>query len=239
MTSPGKLIAIEGIDGSGKHTQLRLLERELVSRGHSVFATAFPQYESWFGRMIAKFLNGELGKLENVDPHFSALLYAGDRFEAKEKIEAVLAAGTIVLADRYVGSNLAHQTARVPSAQRAAFRKWVEHLEYDLYRMPREALVLYLRVPPREAQTLVAGKPARSYTRAKQDLQEASLRHLEDAADMFDLLSRSAPWATVECWDAKRGSMRFPEEISAEIFAAVEPVLTRPATPALGRKGGA
>jgi dTMP kinase len=231
MSALGKLIAIEGIDGSGKHTQVRLLEHELATRGFCVLTIGFPQYDSWFGRMVGKFLNGELGPLESVDPRFSALLYAGDRFEAKAKIEAALAEGKIVLADRYIGSNLAHQTARMPPAKRSAFRKWIEHLEYSLYGMPRESLVLYLRVPPREAQTLIAGKPARSYTGAKQDLQEASLVHLEDAADMFDLLSREPPWATVQCWDAKRGSMRLPEEIAAEVFAAVAPLLaTRAST---------
>src|SRR5437868_12164912 len=119
MTLRGKLIAIEGIDGSGKNTQMRLLEQDLTSRGFAVYSTGFPQYESWFGKMVGQFLNGDLGSLENVDPHFTTLLYAGDRFEAKPKLEAALNNGQIVLVDRYVGSNLAHQTARVPSEKRA------------------------------------------------------------------------------------------------------------------------
>src|SRR5579863_8846962 len=112
MKPRGILIAVEGIDGSGKRTQVELLERALTRRGHSVYSTGFPQYDSWFGRMVGHFLNGELGTLENVDPHFTALLYAGDRFEAKPKLEDALDKGQIVLVDRYVGSNLAHQTAR-------------------------------------------------------------------------------------------------------------------------------
>lgn len=238
MTAHGKLIAMEGIDGSGKQTQVRLLEQELISRGYAVFSTGFPQYESWFGKMVARFLNGELGPLESVDPHFTALLYAGDRFEAKPRLDAALAQGRIVLADRYIGSNLAHQTARAPAAKRGEFLDWIEHLEYTIYDLPREDLVLYLRVPPLEAQSLIERKSARSYTNAKRDLQEASLRHLEDAAEMYDMLSRRSPWATIQCFDAQRGELRQVEEIAADVIAAVEPVLASLGQPD-ARKGGA
>ena len=224
-TRSGKLIAVEGIDGSGKRTQVELLTLTLKARGHSVYSTTFPQYESWFGKMVGKFLNGDLGPLESVDPHFSAMLYAGDRFEAKFRLEAALDSGQILLVDRYIASNLAHQTARVPPAQRSEFLQWIEHLEYQIYGLPRENLILYLRVPPREAQRLVALKSARSYTSAQRDLQEASLRHLEDAAEMYDSLSRSVPWATIQCFDATQSAIREPEEIAMEVLAAVEGVL--------------
>ena len=228
MTPTGKLIAIEGIDGSGKRTQVDLLEKALLAGGHSVYSTGFPQYDSWFGKMVGQFLNGDFGALETVDPHFSALLYAGDRFEAKFRLETALKLGKIVLADRYIGSALAHQTARAPVADRPAFVSWIEHLEYNIYNLPRETLVLYLRVPPRQAQELVARKSARSYTKVKQDLQEASLRHLEDAAAMYDQLSRRPNWATIPCFDEARGSMRPQKHIATEILAAVLQVLSQP-----------
>ena len=226
MTTPGKLIAVEGIDGSGKRTQVEILTLTLKARGHSVYSTGFPQYDSWFGKMVGKFLNGDLGPLDRVDPHFSAMLYAGDRFETKYKLEAALDSGQIVLVDRYIASNLAHQTARVPPAQRSEFLQWIEHLEYEIYGLPRENLILYLRVPPQEAQRLVALKSARSYTSVQRDLQEASLRHLEDAAEMYESLSRSTPWATIQCFDATRNAMREPEDIAMEVLAAVEEVLS-------------
>jgi dTMP kinase len=225
MHSPGKLIAIEGIDGSGKRTQLELLEKALAARGLRTYSTGFPRYDSWFGKMVGQFLNGNLGSLETVDPHFTALLYAGDRFEAKFDLSAALDAGRIVLADRYVASNLAHQTARVPADQRDAFLAWIEHLEYRIYGLPREDLVLYLRVPPAAAQALVATKAARTYTAAKQDLLEASLHHLEIAAGMYDSLARRLPWATVECFDSARNALRTPGDIAADVLAAVEPLL--------------
>src|SRR5207302_4974120 len=238
MTLRGKLIAIEGIDGSGKNTQMRLLEQDLTSRGFAVYSTGFPQYESWFGRMVGQFLNGDLGPLDKVDPHFSALLYAGDRFEAKSKIVTSLSRGAIVLADRYVASNLAHQTARVPAEKRADFLTWIEHLEYGIYDLPREDLVLYLRVPPHEAQRLVAKKSARAYTTAKQDILEASLRHLEQAAGMYDLLALQPPWVTIECFDAARGAMRSPKEIAQDVLAAVNKVTSTQVVRDSGAGGG-
>jgi dTMP kinase len=224
-TSRGKFIAIEGIDGSGKRTQLELLEKTLTARGHLIYSTGFPQYQSWFGKMVGQFLNGDLGPLESVDPHFTTLLYAGDRFEAKSLLTAALEEGKIVLVDRYIGSNLAHQAARAPAEKRGEFQAWIEHLEYNIYGLPREDMVLYLRVPPAEAQRLVTKKSARSYTTAKQDILEASLHHLEKAAEMYDLLSRRTSWTTVECFDSSRDAMRTPEAIAAEVLAAVEPVL--------------
>jgi dTMP kinase len=225
MSTRGLLIAIEGIDGSGKHTQARLLEQSLLSKGMTVYATGFPQYDSWFGSLVGKFLNGEFGSLQEVDPHFSALLYAGDRFEAKPRIQSALKEGKIVLVDRYVASNLAHQVARASAEKRSEFLRWIEHLEYSIYGLPREDLILYLRVPPSQAQKLVARKSERNYTRATHDLQEKSLRHLEDAAQMYDMLSRSRPWATIQCYDAQNNALRLPEDIAAEVLSAVQPVL--------------
>jgi len=235
----GRLIAIEGIDGSGKRTQIDLLHGIIAAGegGHSVYSTAFPQYDSWFGKMVGQFLNGELGPLEAVDPHFTALLYAGDRFAAKPKIEAALDEGKIVLIDRYVGSNLAHQAARVASEKRAEFQQWIGHLEYNIYELPREDLILYLRVPPAEAQKLVAQKSQRSYTSARQDLLEASLRHLQDAAAMYDQLARSAPWVTIECFDSASGTMRSVKEIAREVLAAVEQLLRTPVARDSGQGG--
>ena len=117
MGERGKLIAVEGIDGSGKQTQVRLLARALESRGRQVLSTGFPHYDSWFGKMVGQFLNGDFGPLDSVDPHFTALLYAGDRFECKRPIVAALESGGVVLADRYVGSNLAHQSG-IPRVDR-------------------------------------------------------------------------------------------------------------------------
>src|SRR3954447_5124785 len=133
MPARGKLIAIEGIDGSGKRTQAQLLGRVLEARGIACARFSFPRYESSFGRLVGRFLNGEFGPLEAVDAHFSALLYAGDRFESKPELQAVLDAAKSVVTDRYIASNPAHQTARVPVEQPAEFVSWLPHVEYGIF----------------------------------------------------------------------------------------------------------
>jgi len=217
-----KLLAIEGIDGSGKRTQIDLLCKLLDDRRVPHVRFSFPQYGSFFGRMVGRFLNGEFGPLEEVDPHFSALLYAGDRLEAKAELDRGLDAGKVVVTDRYIGSNLAHQGARVPLARREAFLNWLGELEYGIYKLPAEELVVYLRVPAGRAQQQVEQKTARDYTRKKKDLQEADLKHLEEAAKVYDHLAAQPHWVTVECYDAAADTMRPPEEIHDEVVKKIE-----------------
>ena len=236
MPPRGKFIVLEGIDGSGKRTQLEMLARALMARGVDFAQVSFPRYDGFFGKLVARFLNGEFGPLDAVDPHFSAVLYADDRLEAKPEIEAHLAAGRVVIADRYIGSNLAHQGARVPAKKRAAFLSWLKQLEYEIHALPREDLVIYLRVPVAAAHRLVAKKGARGYTKKKRDIQESNLAHLKAASQVYDDLARQQNWMKIECAagaarkaiNAKRprnsdaASLRAPEEIHKEILAAVE-----------------
>lgn len=235
MTHRGKLIVIEGIDGSGKRTQLDLLSKTLEARGLSYVSFSFPRYESSFGRLVARFLNGEFGPLDAVDPHFSALLYAGDRLEAKPELEAALSAGKTILSDRYIGSNLAHQTARVPPEKRQEFLAWLQHLEYGLYALPAEDLVIYLRLPAARAHQLVARKATRKYTNLRRDLLEADVLHLEQAAAIYDQLARQPNWVTIECVDTV-GAMRPPQEIAPVIWAAAQPFLIQGASAAQAAK---
>ena len=222
MPARGKFIVLEGIDGSGKRTQLEMLARAFTSRGLAFTRVSFPRYDGFFGKLIARFLNGEFGPLDAVDPHFSALLYAGDRLDAKPGLESNLAAGRTLLADRYIASNLAHQTARIPAAKRAEFLQWLKQLEYQVYALPPEDLVIYLRVPPAEAQRLVGEKGPRDYTKLQRDLQESNLEHLQAASDVYDQLACQPNWVKIECYDSATGAIRAPEEIHREILKAVE-----------------
>jgi dTMP kinase len=228
MTERGKFIAIEGIDGSGKRTQLDLLARALESRGVACARFSFPRYESSFGQLVAKYLNGEFGPLSAVDAHLSALLYAGDRYEAKQELEAALQGGKTLLADRYIASNLAHQTARVASEKRKEFIEWLRHLEYGLYGLPEEDLVVYLRLPLSEAHRLVGLKKAREYTSLQRDLQEADQRHLEEAAHVYELLAKEPNWATIEC--AAGGTLLSPDAVHSAVMEQLSARL-----PSLGR----
>ena len=222
MPARGKFIVLEGIDGSGKRTQLEMLAKAFQSRAIAFTQIGFPNYDGFFGKLVAQFLNGSFGPLEAVDPHFSALLYAGDRLESKPTIESALSSGETVLADRYIGSNLAHQGARVPPDQRQAFLAWLKRLEYEIYALPPEDVVVYLRLPVAEAHRLVGQKAARDYPTLRRDIQEADIAHLEAAAHVYDELSCKTNWAKVECWDSAHGNLRSPESIHAEIVAAVE-----------------
>jgi dTMP kinase len=232
MPARGKLIVFEGIDGSGKRTQVEALARAFSGRGTPFIQVSFPRYEGFFGKLVARFLNGEFGSLADVDPHFSAMLYAGDRLESKQSIEAALASGKTVLADRYVGSNLAHQGARVPPANRAEFVDWLKQLEYQVYGLPSEDLVIYLRVPVAEAHELTGRRAARDYTNLSRDLQEADIAHLAAAAGVYDELARQSSWVKIECFDAVLGRLRLPASIHEEILTAVDARIA----PALGAR---
>jgi len=222
MPARGKFIVIEGIDGSGKRTQLDLLARALSQRGHDLSQVSFPNYNGFFGKLIARFLNGEFGPLDSVDPHSAALLYAGDRLESKPALESALAAGKVLLSDRYIASNLAHQGSRVPPAKRDDFLAWLRRFEYEINGLPMEDLVIYLRVPVVHAHRLVASKNARDYTDKKHDIQEADLAHLEAASRVYDELSRQPHWLRIECFDTAQNALRSPESIHSEILSAVE-----------------
>ncbi len=233
MPARGRFIVLEGIDGSGKRTQIDALALALARRGVAFSQISFPNYSGFFGKLVAQYLNGAFGPLGAVDPHFSALLYAGDRLEAKPQIEAALAAGKTLLADRYIGSNLAHQGARVPRREREAFLAWLKQLEYGVYALPAEDLVIYLRVPVAQAHGLISQKAARDYTNMRHDLQEADVAHLEAAAEVYDELARQPHWLRIDCFDTAAGALRAPAEIHEEILAAIEARMSS----AVGGKG--
>ena len=222
MAARGKFIVLEGIDGSGKRTQLEKLTRVLTERSVPFSQISFPNYEGFFGKLVARFLNGEFGSLASVDPHFSALLYAGDRLEAKPAMEAALSAGKALLADRYVASNLAHQGSRVAADKRDEILGWLREVEYGVYGLPQEDIVIYLRLPVAEAHRLVGRKAARGYTEKKHDIQESDLDHLAAAARLYDELAKQPNWVRVECYDAGTQGLRKPEAIHEEILAAID-----------------
>lgn len=222
MAARGKFIVLEGIDGSGKRTQLELLASAFAQRGVASAKISFPNYGGFFGKLVAKFLNGEFGALDAVDARFSALLYAGDRLEAKPSLEAALESGQMVLADRYIGSNLAHQGARVSREKRAEFIAWLAQLEYEIYRLPAEDLVIYLQVPVAEAHRLIAEKGARDYTKLQRDIQESNLAHLQAASEVYEELARERKWIKISCFDDVTNSLRTPEAIHGDVLAAVE-----------------
>jgi dTMP kinase len=222
MATRGKFVVIEGIDGSGKRTQIEMLARALAEKKIAATRIGFPNYDGFFGKLVGQFLNGDFGALDTVDPHFSAMLYAGDRLQAAPGIRKNLDAGNILLADRYVASNLAHQSSRVPAEKRGEFLAWLKQLEYEIYALPQEDLVIYLRMQPADAQRLIGEKGKREYTELRRDLQEADLEHLATAAGIYDQLARQTHWVTIQCSDPATKKLRSPEDVHQEILSVVE-----------------
>lgn len=225
MPARGKLLAVEGIDGAGKHTQVEMLAEAFRRRGARYLLFSFPRYQSFFGRAVASYLGGKYGPLSQVNPHFSAVLYAGDRLQAKQEMELALAAGRTVLADRYVGSNLAHQGARVEPVRRDDFLTWVRELEYEVFGLPREDLVVLLRIPVEEARRRMAHR----VQKVARDIQESDFRHLEQTAAVYEDLAKAAGWSVIDCFDAAAGKFRPRDQIHREILALWESRLGKPA----------
>ncbi|GAB4181123.1 MAG: thymidylate kinase [Wenzhouxiangellaceae bacterium] len=217
------LICLEGIDGSGKATQTQLLLEHLRQRlgPQRVTSLSFPRYgESFFAAEVAAYLNGDRGTLEQVDPHFAAMLFAGDRFEACAGIKQALAAGQVIVCDRYVASNTAHQGARLPTAERTAFADWNDRLEHEIYGLPRPDLILFIDTPPALAWEMVARKAARDYTARKRDIQEAKADYLREVYQVYQQLQQAQGWSRIDC--AESGQMRSPDAIASDILALVD-----------------
>lgn len=142
-------IVIEGLDGAGKSTQLKLLADHFSNQGIQCEALHFPRTDSpFFGELIARFLRGELGKLDQVDPYVVAMLYAGDRRDAASILQDWLDKGKTILLDRYVYSNIAFQCAKLRDEHRQKrLRDWIYELEFEYFRIPKPSLNIFLDVP--------------------------------------------------------------------------------------------
>lgn len=210
------LVAIEGIDGSGKGTQVQLAVERLVASGRRAATLTFPQYErNRFGRMIGRFLNGDFGSLEQVRPELAALLFAGDRLESKPLLESALAENDVVILDRYVASNIAHQAGRLGEGERASLADFLLWLEFELYELPQPDASIWLSLPVDLAQERIAAKAARDYTDKAADLQEEDAGHLEAAASVYRSLATGPGWRTIE------SGSKSVDEINAEVLAIV------------------
>lgn len=198
------LIVLEGLDGAGKSTQIGMLQKRLAERGIAYEYLHFPRFDApVYGELIARFLRGELGGVDRVDPYVVALLYAGDRAGAAPMIRSWLDAGKFVILDRYVYSNVAYQCAKIDDAEaRHRLRDWIVDLEYRHNAIPVPDVSLFLDVPfgfTRRKLEEVREGDDRGYLQGKKDIHESSLAlqrrvrevYLEQAAadDAFRVVS--------------------------------------------------
>lgn len=214
------LIAIEGIDGSGKATQAKRVVERARAAGHSAELLAFPTYEaSFFGREIARYLNGEFGDVWSVHPRLAATLYAGDRFESRDRLWALRSDRDLVVCDRYTPSNQAHQSVKLPEEGRESFFAWLDALEHEVFGIPRPDLVLFLDLDPEAATRLIGTKGKRAYTERKADIHEVDTGYLASVHAAYRALSRRPGWVTIPCLEA--GELRSVEAIHESIWSAL------------------
>jgi thymidylate kinase/thymidylate synthase ThyX len=225
----GTFIVIEGTDGSGKGTQFALLRDRLTEAGYDVAAFDFPQYDQPSSYFVREYLNGKYGTADEVGPYTGSLFYALDRFEAAGKIRQALAEGKVVLANRFVGSNMAHQGTKFQNPEeRRGYFIWLDNLEFEMLRIPRPSASFVLRVPAEIAQTLVDQKADRSYTDKKRDIHEADLSHLQRAVNVYDEMCELFPRDFVRLDCVRGGKLMEVETVQDLLWQKISPMLPPP-----------
>ncbi len=221
-------LVLEGVDGSGKSTQTKMLRAYLDSKGIAHKYVHFPRMDTGiYGELIARFLRGDLGDLKSVDPYLVALIYAGDRKDAASEIRQWLDEGLFVLLDRYVYSNIAFQCAKVQSLEKQEeLRKWILHLEYTYNKIPRPDLNILLNVPFEFTQKKLTGNRTgeeRDYLKGLKDIHEDDLSFQKNVRDLYLWQAETCDdLKIIDCTDA-HGAMQKPELIFSKILNLIQP----------------
>ena len=229
MKTKGKLIVIDGIDGSGKATQTALLVKRLKKEGHKVKTVDFPRYyHNFFGRLVGEYLSGKFGDFITVDPRIASVLYAADRFESGTLIKKWLERGFIVVADRYVSANQIHQGGKIHSlAGRKKFLNWLDKMEYEIFKIPRPDLIVYLDVPFEVSKKWLENKivqRSKKYSKGRRDVAEDNLLHLRDSRASALYLHRiNKNWNKISC--CKGLKCMLPQEVHEQVFFVVKKCL--------------
>lgn len=220
-------IVLEGVDGSGKSTQIANLRRMFAERNISTEYLHFPRFDApFFGELIARFLRGELGGVDAVDPYLVAMLYAGDRRDAAPMIRRWLDTGRVVIVDRYVYSNIGYQCAKIADAgERARLRDWITSLEYDYFAIPRPDVSIFLDVPfafTRRKLSETRTGDDREYLHGCSDIHESSLELQRAVRDVYVAAAEcDDDMHVVDCSVAGE-SMASPDEIFGRIESIVK-----------------
>ncbi len=219
----GKLIVIEGLDGSGKATQSALLQERLRGRGKCVRRISFPDYSQPSSALVKMYLSGEFGgDPQAVNPYAASSFYAVDRYASFQKFwREDYQAGGVIVADRYATSNAIYQMTKLPSSSWEEYLAWMEDYEYHKMQLPRPDLVLYLDMPPAVSQRLMNKRYGGDET--KKDIHESHTAFLEDCRTTALYAAQKQGWQVIPC--AQAGAPRPVEAIAAELFAAVLEVL--------------
>lgn len=219
----GKLIVLEGIDGSGKETQSNLLEKKLKEKGREVMHISFPDYESPSSALVKMYLKGDFGKNpEDVNPYAASLFYAVDRFASyRMKWKDFYEKGGIVIADRYTTSNMVHQMTKYEDeVKRKDFLSWLEKTEYGELELPRPDLVILLDIPLAVSENLVKERVKKG---GSMDIHEQHLDYLRKCHDAYRQLVALYHWKRIPC--TEEGRLRSIEDIGKDVEKAVAAVM--------------
>lgn len=225
--SKGIFIVIEGSDGSGKSTQFNLLKEYLEKQGKNVKTYKFPRYEQPSAHFVTSYLNGRYGDAASLGAHTPSLFYALDRFEAGSDIRKDLEEGSIVLCDRYVGSNMAHQGQKIDNkVERRAYFDWVHNLEFKMLGIPKPNANLVLIMPAEIASKLMEKREKRAYTSMQKDIHEADITHLKRAVATYEELCHLFPETFTAVQGTTKGILKHIEDVHKEITHILNPILT-------------
>jgi dTMP kinase len=221
-----KLFVIEGLDGAGKSTQIKLLKEFFTNEGYICEYLHFPRTEApYFGELIARFLRGEFGTINDVDPYLVAMLYAGDRKDASGQISGWLRQGSIVILDRYTYSNIAYQCAKLrDTGEKEELKRWIMKLEFEHFGIPKPDLNIFLDVPFNFTKSKLTAKrdgDDRNYLNGVNDIHESNLSFQKNVRDMYLEVSESdSRLAVVNC-SSDENIMLSPEEIFKKIIEII------------------
>lgn len=217
----GKLVVIEGTDGSGKATQTRkLYERLRNLEGNKVRRVSFPNYDSESSALIKMYLRGDFGgDAEAVNPYAAAAFYAVDRFAGFVNWKEFYNGGGLVLSDRYVGSNMAYQAAKFTKrTDRTKFLSWLDDLEYERFKLPRPNMTIFLDMPPAISAML-------RKERGREDIHESDAEYMEKIYNVYKEIAQKFNWKVVNC--ANKDFARSSTDIHEDILALVEELLIK------------
>lgn len=216
----GKLIVIEGLDGSGKATQTEKLYQTLKNSGEDVMKLSFPNYDSKSSALVKMYLDGTFGKnADDVNAYAASSFYAVDRVAGflefwKKDYEQ----GKIILADRYVTSNIIYQMSKVAESERDAFIEWTEDYEYNKLSLPKPSVVIYLDVAPEISQRLMTSRYKGDET--KKDIHEKNVKFLLSCRECAMFAAKKSGWNVISC--TENGEMRTVDDIAKDIIKIVK-----------------
>ena len=219
----GKLIVIEGTDGSGKSTQVRRLTEAVEGLGYEFRKLVFPQYSEDSSALIRMYLGGQFGNSPaDVNAYAASAFYAVDRYASYKKVWGEwYEQGGLVLSDRYTTSNAVHQASKEPEERRKEFLGWLYEFEYDRLGLPRPDLTIYLDVPTEYTEKLMRSREAATGTSA--DIHEQDLTYLSTCRKMGKTAAEYYGWTVIDC--VRDGAMRSIEDIHQEILGHVKACL--------------